>query len=265
MKPLITVLGICALVLTPGIASADLHTWDGDIGSDWSEGDNWTSDVAPATSDDITITDNSTTSTCIYDSSAAASPYGTLTIGGSMTLTVSRSGGLEFEGLTTVSGSWDLTGAEPLYLRYVSVTADATIDNQSSAGLYADRVTVDASSSQLRLTLDNDANQGFYCLREVVLKGSGANAAQLTVTSADVGDVYIGTLDVTGSTEDEDAGEEELLISADLTVTGRTIFRGGASINCEIDVAANMTFDMGQVVFNQGTYNKNGTGVAFSS
>ncbi len=53
MKPLMTVLGICALLAVTGSAFADPYTWDGDgSAADWSDEDNWGGSGYPDDGDD---------------------------------------------------------------------------------------------------------------------------------------------------------------------------------------------------------------------
>ena len=149
MKPFVTVLGICALLLASGTAYADTHNWNGDGDNCWwSNAVNWVEDTVPATTDDAVV--NSRVEggywACLSQNECIAN------------LTMGNASWLDTDG-------WTLT-----------VTGTATFDSTNNSGDAGTFITLDNSS-----TTGNDP--GYINCSTVVING-GTNGTLLTVTSS---------------------------------------------------------------------------------
>ncbi|MGC1503847.1 MAG: hypothetical protein WA782_06855, partial [Sulfitobacter sp.] len=97
------------------VGMVQAQVWDGSVDTDWSDGNNWVGDVAPTTGGTVSITDNTSNPTELSTTATVAtttiSGTGVLTItaGGSLTSTVTLTGGSVFVngtimGVTTMTG-----------------------------------------------------------------------------------------------------------------------------------------------------------------
>lgn len=240
MKRFITAVAICAFLLAGSTTHADTpHVWDGGaLGNVWSKAGNWTNDHVPATNDAITITDNAGGSTSIYNSSAAASPFGNFIVGGGMTFQVDKED-IEFSS-TSVVGDFTLTGTSTRVMTSgtpLSIDANATITVNSGLTLDMGCMNIDASAAAANLTA-TVAGSGTFQTGDVVLRsGSSASREPKLIVDSSATNFDPDRFDIIG----DDDSHAMLDIDASFTVVSEDANATMMASYVEVDVAASVT------------------------
>lgn len=221
MKPLITGLGICVILLGAAIAHGD-PVWDDGYGSDhnWSSANNWDPDQVPASCDDITITVSGTTS--VFDSGMTPTTFGILTIGNAsaVTLQVDKAdisfGSGSLVGSTSFTGSYDVyfsssvcSGSGDLSLGATSVAVTVG----SGQTVSPESLTIDAASADRFFVV---VGSGTIDAGSVDLEASGEYSSQMGVGTNAV--VMADTFSVDGYDSDDTA-----TLSGSGTVSARSM------------------------------------------
>ena len=250
MNRLITGFTICLVMALSGTAQAVTKTWDGGavLDNNWSAAVNWDptgagNGTAVSQGDNIVITGHvdSMSATSVYDSSAPAGPYGTFTLGGSMTLDVDTDE-LSFSSITltgtngsaTVQGDSDWSGTS-LAISATGAGATVTLTKAGSNKL--------TSSGQVTITGGTTATEHAQCTvsagtldvnAEVELNGDANEDSDATMEVSSGATFEPNSMDLNGDAHAAD-GYAKLVFDADVTVQTNTGVAATGYVRVDID------------------------------
>lgn len=249
MKRFITACAICAFLFTGSVAIGDhsgQHTWSGlGAGNNWSTAGNWVSAEPTLSGDDVTITSPGT-AVSNHDSSAAASSFGSLILGGTMNFRSSNTNDIAFTG-TSFTGDCKLSGSSDTGLGSATVgTGSLTLTLLGNGGRDAGTLKVDADGASaaraLTLAQSGAGSGGLTTSGLVTLEAyrSGSGDASLTV-NANSGSKYFfpNTMLFYG---DPTNGHAVATFNEDTDVTASTSSTGVIG-DVDITVATSKTFN----------------------
>lgn len=254
--------------------SADTHTWDGGgADDDWTTADNWVSDVAPSTGDDLVFsgairlsanndyTTNTTFNSITFSAGAgdfslsgnainlsggasaitASNTTGTMTIGialafttGAPTITTTSGGTLEISG-TIQNNAWTVTCANAGVLNFSGVISGGGGLTQTGSNT----LTITATNTYTGVTT---ISAGIFSIGDGGAGGEISNSSSITNNSELLVNkssdwTYSGVISGSGTLEKQGAGK--LTLSATNTFTGDVTFPEQNSVDGGIIAISN--------------------------